>query len=167
MSNSTRTSPRDGAPVHDGAAHETLLQPGEWERVLTLGLAPLRKLRGWSQAELARRSGLHRRTIWLLEQPDVDKPRPGAQTLKALARAFGYVHLSDLWSAVQGTILTDPGTPLVVGERLRRMVLAFMDCTPEQQQFAESIILGWSARQQAEALGRAHLLDVELIPGTR
>ena len=130
MSHSTRTSRRDGAPIDDGAAPDKLPHPDEWERVLTLGLGPLRKLRGWSQAELARRSGLHRRTIWLLEQPGLDKPRPSGQTLKALARAFGYVHLSALWTALQGTILTDPGAPLVVGERIRRMVLAFMGYFP-------------------------------------
>ena len=141
--------------------------PGEWERVLTLGLASLRKLRGWSQGELARRSGLHRRTIWMLEQPGAEKPRPGAQTLKALARAFGYVHLSDLWAAVQGVVAHDPGTPLMVGERVRRMVQALFDCTPQQQQLIEGVVLAWAAQQQAEALGETRLLDLEVILGRR
>ena len=41
----------------------------EWERVLAVGLAPLREGYGWSQHELAARSGLHRTTIGRLEHP--------------------------------------------------------------------------------------------------
>jgi transcriptional regulator with XRE-family HTH domain len=134
--------------------------PGEWERVLELGLPPLRQRRHWSQNDLARRSGLSRRTIWQLEQPAANKPRPSPQTLISLARSFGYVHLSDLWSGLQGAIFVDPGTPLIVGERVRRMVLAFMDCTPQEQQLVESTILAWSARHQAEALGQTLNLDI-------
>lgn len=143
----------------------TVTGPGEWERVLLVGLPALRQARGWSQTALARRSGLHRRTIWLLEHPEPDtsrmKPQPSQQTLKALARAFGYVHLSDLWTALQGGAAQDVGAPLVMGERLRRMVLAFMECTPYQQQFIESMIHLWAVRQQAERVGQSHLLDIE------
>lgn len=138
--------------------------PGEWERALVVGLAALRQARGWSQSALARRSGLHRRTVWLLEHPGPDahraKPQPSQQTLEALARAFGYVQLADLWSALQGSSAIDVAMPLVVGERLRRMVLAFMECTQHQQQFIESVIHLWAVRHQAERLGQAHLLDL-------
>jgi transcriptional regulator with XRE-family HTH domain len=143
--------------------HDSTLGPDEWTRVLMLGLPPLRKLRGLSQAELARRSGVHRRTIWLLEQLVADKPQPSAQTLLSLARAFGYVYVSDLWIALQSVIATDPGTPLVVSERVRRMVLALFDCTPQQHQFIEGITLCWAAQQQAQALGEAHVLDLDII----
>ena len=139
--------------------------PEEWERVLEVGLATLRQARGWSQTALARRSGLHRRTIWLLEHPEPNthrtKPRPGQQTIKALARAFGYVHLSDLWVALQGSAALDVGTPLLVGERLRHMILAYMECTLHQQQFIESLIHLWAVRQRAEMIGQAHLLDID------
>lgn len=145
----------------DGAAGGA----GEWERVLVVGLPALREARGWSQSALARRSGLHRRTIWLLEHPEPGtlrvKPRPSQQTIKALARAFGYVHLSDLWNALQGSAALDVGAPLVMGERLRRMVLAYMECTPHQQQFIESMIHLWAVRQRAETMGQAHLLDID------
>ena len=146
-----------------GTAPETAGHPGEWARVLTAGLAFLRKGRGWSQADLARRSGLHRRTIWLLEQPVGAKPQPTTQTLQALARAFGHVQVSDFWTAVQSAVPSDPGTPLVVGARLRQMVQAFMECTPEQQQLIEGIILCWSAAQRAEAIGQARLLDLDVV----
>ena len=137
--------------------------PGEWERVLRVGLPALRQVRGWSQSALARRSGLHRRTIWLLEHADTlqVKPRPSQQTIKALARAFGYVELGDLWMALQGNAVLDAGAPLVVGERLRCMVMAYMECTPHQQQFIESLIHLWAVRQQAELVGQGHLLDIE------
>ena len=153
----------NGTSPGGGAAPDAALQPGEWERVLVLGLATLRKARGWRQHDLARRSGLHRRTIMRLEGAVADRMQPTQQTITALARAFGYVHLSDLWTALQATNAGDPGTPLVVGERIRRMVLAFLDCTPQQQQCVEGVILWWAARQQAEALGQAHLLDMTLI----
>jgi hypothetical protein len=73
------------------------------------------------------------------------------------------VQLSDFWAALQGTVATDPGTPLVVGARLRRMVQAFMDCTPDQQQIIEGIILLWSAYQRADARGQAHALDLDVV----
>jgi len=146
-------------------APDTALRPGEWTRVLTLGLPPLRLQRGWSKAELARRSGLNRRTVLRLEQPEDDHTAPTRQTLQALARAFGHVQLSEFWSALQDAVASDPGTPLVVGERIRRLVLAFMELTPQQQQVVESIILGWSARRQAAALGQAHLLDMDVMLG--
>ena len=139
------------------------LHPGEWARVLRVGLAALRRTRGWTQADLARHSGLHRRTIMRLEGAAAAHAQPTHQTLTALARAFGYIYLSDLWTALQGTGQPDPGTPLVVGERIRRMVLALLDCTPQQQQLIESIILGWAARQHAAALGEAHALDIDII----
>ena len=145
------------------APNDILVQPSEWERVLTQGLGALRKARGWTQNDLARRSGLHRRTIWLLEHPNTEKPQPSQQTIKALARAFGYIHMSDLWSALQTTMAIDTETPLIVGERVRRMVLAFLDCTPQQQQCIEGLILWWSARRQAEALDQADVLDIALL----
>ncbi len=160
------TNGNGSAPVAEPTPGTTP-RPGEWARVLTLGLPSLRKLRGWSQGELARRSGLHRRTIWMIEQPIAEKPQPGAQTLKALARAFGYVHLSDLWAALQGVVASDPGTPLMVGERVRRVVQALFDCTPQQQQLIEGLVLAWAAQQQAEALGEARLLDLDVILGRR
>ena len=88
--------------------------PSEWERALVVGLPPLRAARGWSQSLLARRSGLHRRTISRLERPEPNTSRPNPQTLTALARAFGYVHLSDLWTALQGSRALDMGAPLIV-----------------------------------------------------
>ena len=48
-----------------------------------------------------------------------------------------------------------------MGERLRRMVLAYMECTSHQQQFIESMIHLWAVRQQAETVGQAHLLDID------
>ncbi len=152
------------APAED--APTPVLPPGEWERALTAGLRRMRKPRGWSQRELARRSGLSQRTIWLLEQTDGAKPRPSQPTLTALARAFGYLHLSDFWGALQGPVVADPGTPLVVGVRMRAMVQAFMDLTPRQQRLLEGIILIWSARRQAAALGEEATVDLdELAPG--
>ena len=156
---------RNGTGVRAAPSPDTALQPGEWARVLRLGLPALRKLRGWSKAELARHSGIHRRTVWRLEQPGDGCPEPTRQTIIALARAFGYVQLSDFWTAVQGAVAADPGTPLVVGARVRQMVEAFMDLTPQQQRFVEGVTLSWSARQQAEALGEAHLLDLDIILG--
>ncbi len=145
-------------------ALETPLRPTEWERVLGLGLAPLRAARGWTQTELARRSGLNRRTILRIERQEYAGRQATLPTLEALARAFGYVHVSDLWTALQAVAVTDPGTPLIVGERLRQMVLAWMDCTPEQQTLLEGVILIWAARQRATALGAAHVLDLDVTP---
>ena len=130
---------------------QAVLRTDEWERALKLGLAKLRKTRGWTQADLAQRSGLHRRTIWRLEQPEVRNIHPNRQTVMALARAFGYVHLSDLWTVLQEVVATDPGTPLVVGERVRRMVLAFLDCSPRQQQVFEGMITACAALQRRDA----------------
>lgn len=141
---------------------EQALRPGEWERVLAVGLAPLREARAWSQADLAARSGLHPRTIMRIERRDAHQRRVALATIEALARAFGYVHRSDLWIALQAGSVDDPGTPLVVGERLRVMVQAFMDLTPRQQRFIEGVILIWSARQQAAALREGASLDLEV-----
>ena len=141
---------------------EQALRPGEWERVFAVGLAPLREARGWSQADLAARSGLHRRTIMRIERRDEHQRQVSLQTIEALARAFGYVHRGDLWIALQAGAVRDPGTPLVVGERLREMVQAFMDLTPRQQRLLEGVILIWSARQQAAALGEEASLDLEV-----
>jgi transcriptional regulator with XRE-family HTH domain len=126
-------------------------QLSEWERVLNLGLAKLRKARGWTQVDLAQRSGLHRRTIYRLEQQAVGTIHPSLQTIIALARAFGYVHLSDLWTVLQEVVATDPGVPLVVGERVRKMILAFLDCSPRQQQLFEGMITACAALQQRDA----------------
>ena len=139
---------------------EPMFRPGEWERVLAVGLAPLRAARGWSQADLAARSGLNRRTILRIERRDTRRQVTRA-TIEALGRAFGYVHRGDLWLALQGGVVTDPGTPLVVGERVRVMVQAFMDLMPQQQRFIEGIILQWSAREQARAVGAEGLLRLE------
>ena len=143
------------------------LQPRDWERVLAAGLAPLRQARGWTQEALAHRSGLHRRTILRLEGQAVARTHPSMQTIDALAHAFGYGHRDDLWLALESMTRSDAGTPLIVGERIRRLILALLACTPHQQQVVESIILGWAARQQAAALGEAHLLDVDLIRNQR
>ena len=156
----TRKAVTASSAEPNGLRIDERMLPGEWERVLELGLAALRDHRRWSQDDLARRSGLSTRTIVRLEQPAASKSRPSPQTLKSLARAFGYVHLSDFWDALQGAILVDPGTPLVVGERVRRMVFAFMECTPQEQQWVESIVLAWSAHHQAEALGQSLDIDV-------
>ena len=130
---------------------QMVARPDEWERVLKLGLARLRKTRGWTQVDLAQRSGLHRRTIWRLEQPSADTIHPSRQTIMALARAFGYVHLSDLWTVLQEVVATDPGAPLVVGARVRKMVLAFLDCSPRQQQLFEGMITACAAMEQGDA----------------
>ncbi len=152
-----------GAPPHDGSQPAPAPTVVAWQPLLRSGLPALRKTRGWSQADLAQRSGLNRRTIMRVEGVIAAASTPGKQTLNALARAFGYVYLSDLWMALQGVGRTDPATPLLVGERIRRLVLALMDCTPEQQQLIEGLILCCAARQHAEALGEAHLLDVDLV----
>jgi transcriptional regulator with XRE-family HTH domain len=139
------------------------LRPSDWERVLAAGLAPLRQARGWTQEDLAHRSGLHRRTIMRIEGQATKRTHASRQTIDALAHAFGYGRRSDLWTALESVTRSGAGTPLVVGERVHRLILAFFDCTPQQQQVMESIILAWSARQQAHALGEAHLLDVDLM----
>ncbi len=110
------------------SGRETL--PGAWERVLVVGLPALRQAYGWSQEELARRSGLHRRTIMRIEGNEPNRPQASMQTIEALAHAFGYVQVRDLWVAVQTVVATDPETPLIVGARLRRVVQALMECTP-------------------------------------
>ncbi len=129
---------------------QTVERTDDWERVLKLGLTRLRKTRGWTQLDLAQRSGLHRRTIWRLEQSGVRTNHPNRQTITALARAFGYVHLSDLWTVLQEAPATDSDAPLVVGERVRQMVLAFLDCSPRQQQVFEGMILACAALQRTE-----------------
>ena len=54
---------------------------------ITLRLKELRTARGWSQAELSRRSGIHKSTIFRLETGK----RRGAdfETLEKLAKALG------------------------------------------------------------------------------
>ena len=146
-----------------GALPPGELTIAEWQALLRSGLQPLREARGWTQRDLAQRSGLHRRTIMRIEGAETGQSQPGAQTLDALARAFGYVHLHDLWMALQGADRADGGAPLIVGERMRRIVLAIVDCSPEQQQFIEGIALCWAAIKRAEASGEAHLLDVEML----
>ncbi len=142
-----------------GATEQTF-RPGEWEQVLAEGLSPLREARGWSQADLAARSGLHRRTILRIERRDHQR-QVSLPTIEALARAFGYIHRGDLWLALQSETATSSRTPLMVGERVRVMMEAFMDLTPQQQRLIEGVILIWSAREQARALGAEALLDLE------
>ncbi len=159
---------QNGANRHGTAVPQSGSAPGdlpiaEWQALLRSGLPPLRTARGWTQRDLAQRSGLHRRTIMRIEGAEIGLGHPGAQTLNALARAFGYVHLGDLWLALQDAGSTDSGAPLIVGERLRRIVLAIVDCSPEQQQLIEGIALCWAAVKRAEALGEAHRLDVEAL----
>ncbi len=130
----------------------------DWERVLKLGLAKLRGTRGWTQDDLAERSGLHRRTIIRLEQPEAPHSHPNRETITALARAFGYVRLSDLWIVLQEAAAATPDAPLVVGERVRQMVLAFLDCSPRQQQVFEGMILACAALQRSEDAVEEHQL---------
>ena len=162
-------SDQNGANDHAGAVpHSGVRSPGdltiaEWQALLRSGLSPLREARGWTQHDLAQRSGLHRRTIMRIETTEMGQRQPGTQTLNALTRAFGYVHLGDLWMALQGAGSANGGAPLIVGERLRRIVLAIVDCAPEQQQLIEGIALCWAALRRAEASGEAHLLDIEAL----
>ena len=151
------------AVQHIGGRSPGDLTIAEWQALLRSGLPPLREARGWTQRDLAQRSGLHRRTIMRIEGAEIGQRQPGTQTLNALARAFGYVHLADLWMALQGAGSADGGAPLIVGERMRRIVLAIVDCSPEQQQFIEGIALCWAAVARAEALGEAHALDLEAL----
>ena len=150
---------------HGGGGATLLTSPplAEWRPLLRTGLPALRKARAWSQADLAQRSGLNRRTIMRLEGAEAPSRHPGKQTLSAVARAFGYIHLADLWMALQSAGKADHATPLLVGERIRRLVLALMDCTPEQQQLIEGLILCWAASQRADALGQAAMLDMDLV----
>ena len=48
----------------------------------------MRKERGWSRAELARRAGLHYRTVQAIEGGEVAQPY--YHTVVELMRAFGY-----------------------------------------------------------------------------
>ena len=56
--------------------------------MLSEKLRQLRKERGWTQLEVARRSGIDRRTISYLEQDRNRNNQPSAKTLIGLARAF-------------------------------------------------------------------------------
>ena len=163
MSDQNDAGDHGRAVQHIGALPPGDLTIAEWQALLQSGLPPLRETRGWTQRDLAQRSGLHRRTIMRIEGAESGQSHPGAQTLNALVRAFGYVHLHDLWVALQGAGSADGGAPLIVGERMRRIVLAIVDCSPEQQQFIEGIALCWSALERAEALGQAQALDIEAL----
>ena len=148
---------------HIGGRSPGDLTIAEWQSLLRSGLQPLREARGWTQRDLAQRSGLHRRTIMRIEGAEIGQGHPGTQTLNALARAFGYVYLGDLWMALQGAGSADGDAPLIVGDRMRRIVLAIVDCSPAQQQFIEGIALCWAAVKRAERLGEAHRLDIEAL----
>ncbi len=163
MSDQNGANDHAGVVPHSGGRSSGDLTIAEWQALLRSGLPPLREARGWTQRDLAQRSGLHRRTIMRIEGSDTGQSHPGAQTLDALARAFGYVHLHDLWIALQGAGSADGGAPLIVGARMRRIVLAIVDCSPEQQQLIEGIALCWAALRRAEASGEAHLLDIEAL----
>lgn len=163
MTDQNETRGHGRAVQHIGALPPPDLTIAEWQALLRSGLPSLREARGWTQRDLAQRSGLHRRTIMRIEGAETGQSHPGAQTLDALARAFGYVHLHDLWIALQGAGSTDGGAPLIVGERMRRIVLAIVDCSPEQQQLIEGIALCWSALARAEASGQAQTLDIEAL----
>lgn len=56
-------------------------------------IAALRTAKGWSQAELARRSGIKPPSLWALEQQVTKKPK--ADTLMRIAAALG-VPLRDI-----------------------------------------------------------------------
>ena len=163
MSDQNGANDHAGAVLHSGGRSSGDLTIAEWQSLLRSGLPPLREARGWTQRDLAQRSGLHRRTIMRIEGAELGQGQPGTQTLNALARAFGYVYLGDLWMALQGAGSADGGAPLIVGERLRRIVLAIVDCSPEQQQLLEGIALCWAALRRAEASGEVHLLDIEAL----
>ncbi len=163
MSDQNGASDHAGAVPHSGGRSPGDLTIAEWQALLRSGLPPLREARGWTQRDLAQRSGLHRRTIMRIEGVEMGQSQPGTQTLNALARAFGYVYLGDLWMALHGAGSADPRTPLIVGERLRRIVLAIVDCSPEQQQVIEGIALCWAAIKRAEASGAGYLLDLEAL----
>jgi transcriptional regulator with XRE-family HTH domain len=63
-------------------------KPAKKHADLTTGevIKMLRELKGWTQAELARRTGLHATNISMLENNRVDI---GKQRALALAKAFG------------------------------------------------------------------------------
>ena len=163
MTDQNETRGHGRAVQHIGALPPPDLTIAEWQALLRSGLPSLREARGWTQRDLAQRSGLHRRTIMRIETTEMGQRQPGTQTLNALTRAFGYVHLGDLWMALHGAGSADPRTPLIVGERLRRIVLAIVDCSPEQQQLIEGLALCWAAIKRAEASGVEQLLDLEAL----
>lgn len=163
MTDQNGASSQGRAGQHIGALPPGDLTIAEWQALLGSGLPPLREARGWTQRDLAQRSGLHRRTIMRIEGAESGQRQPAAQTLDALACAFSYVNLHDLWMALQGAASADGGAPLIVGERMRRIVLAIVDCSPEQQQLIEGIVLCWAALERAEASGQAQALDIEAL----
>ena len=96
---------------------------------LSQKLKELRLQRGWTQQELAKRSGLGRRSISYLEQKD--RERPPADILLKLARAFN-IKPEELYQAagyIKETINTSP-RPETPEEILDKLKLATPQSIP-------------------------------------
>ena len=82
-------------------------------------IVALRKGRGWSMAELARRAKIAQPSLWALEHEETKKPK--ADTLMRIAAALG-VPLQAILSATQR-----------IGSLESQMAAAFQSLSPENQ----------------------------------
>ncbi len=116
----------------------------------------LRKAHQMTQAELAERSGVGHKTIKCLERGHHQRPRRA--TLVGLARAFGMTLdqlKHDLGLAPFGsrrpevTVSVQPGTPVTspYGPRTDRLALMFLNLSPAQQDYLESVALALHSRR--------------------
>jgi len=147
-------------PAPLSAAAPTLMDG--WVQLLRGGLPHLRATQGWTQQDLAARSGLHRETIGRLERLAPTANRPSDATLTALASAFGYVQLSDLWTALHATVsaLEPVHSPLRLTTDVQDLIHAYLDCTAEQQQYLRGVAYIYAARRRAALLGHTALVEL-------
>ncbi len=122
----------------------------------------LRKAHHMSQVELAYRSGVRRRTIQRLERSAHERPKNG--TLMSLAHAFGMtldqlkyeLGLAPIGAKRPATpVSAQPGAPIPssYGPRVDRLALMFLNLSPAQQDYLESVALALHS-QRHEPIGR-------------
>lgn len=108
----------------------------------TLGemIVRLRTARGWTQEELAARSGLKQPTV-----ADIERGRsklPGPEIRRGIADALGVRHLDLLIAA--GQLTPNEIEPLhestIVDFRLREIIDAWPDITPQAQEHLHSLL---------------------------
>ena len=104
------------------------------QTVIGTNVLRLREARGWSQAELAQRSG------GVVKGPDVSRietgetKNPGAAKIRALANALG-VPVTELWAGDE-TLVTD-GVPL------EKFLATRDDITPQEVEALRIAVFPW------------------------
>jgi len=142
------------------------------DAVVGRGLRALRKRKGWSQRELARRSGLDPSVVGDVEAGRLELVR--LPTLRRLTQPLGVtIEIAPRWPVAGVAMLLDADHAALVERLVRRMRVGGWDVTTEYtfNDYGERgavDVLGWHAARRALALAeiKTRIADVQELHAT-